>query len=396
MKFPVAIESGHATQAWGVVVPDLPGCFSASDMGFDEAIGCAHEAIEMWIETTLEMGNVIPKPSDITQLQNLKEFKGWKADFTATAGAINAPFIGIYTKYKGDGSDRGSWYNSRYVLTDSAVSERITSGKLYTLDDALGVATRISTTASFTDIVFLVSIGSGSTDQTEWDINIRSMDMVSDFVGGDLTIEFGHTHNLAITQNAVLHSTFNQVGMRLSFLRGMPPPTPDELVFQTGLTTDGGLGETPNSYNMEFSLIDANAYTGEIVADVKTEEELPYYAGWTKPPDGYVDMVAIREEFALTSSTLWGQTFSPEDKVNYSVGIHKDKLQLFNYSRMEGAIVDNLTALGIEAGYSTAEIMYIRAGLGFGLTIRQAVEYGLDKVKPLHQKVIALLAGVAL
>jgi predicted RNase H-like HicB family nuclease len=78
MKFPVAIESGHATQAWGVVVPDLPGCFSASDIGFDEAIACAHEATEMWIETTLEMGNVIPKPSDISQLQKLKEFKGWK------------------------------------------------------------------------------------------------------------------------------------------------------------------------------------------------------------------------------------------------------------------------------------------------------------------------------
>jgi predicted RNase H-like HicB family nuclease len=47
-------------------------------MGFDEAIGCAHEAIEMWIEATLEMGNVIPKPSDISQLQKLKKFKGWK------------------------------------------------------------------------------------------------------------------------------------------------------------------------------------------------------------------------------------------------------------------------------------------------------------------------------
>ena len=56
-------------------MPDLPGCFSASDIGFDEAIACAQEAIEMWIETTLEMGNVIPKPSDISQLQKLKEFK---------------------------------------------------------------------------------------------------------------------------------------------------------------------------------------------------------------------------------------------------------------------------------------------------------------------------------
>ncbi len=78
MKFPIAIELGCATQAWGVVVTDLPGCFSASDIGFEEAIACAHEAIEMWIETTLEMGNVIPKPSDISQLQKLKEFEGWK------------------------------------------------------------------------------------------------------------------------------------------------------------------------------------------------------------------------------------------------------------------------------------------------------------------------------
>jgi predicted RNase H-like HicB family nuclease len=61
-----------------VVVPDLPGCFSASDMGFDQAIECAHEAIERWIDTTLKMGYVIPKPSDISQLQKLKEFKGWK------------------------------------------------------------------------------------------------------------------------------------------------------------------------------------------------------------------------------------------------------------------------------------------------------------------------------
>ena len=78
MKFPIAIEPGCATQAWGVVVPDLPGCFSASDMGFDQAIECAHEAIEMWIDTTLKMGYVIPKPSDISQLQKLKEFEGWK------------------------------------------------------------------------------------------------------------------------------------------------------------------------------------------------------------------------------------------------------------------------------------------------------------------------------
>ena len=77
MKFPIAIETGTANQTWGVVVPDLPGCFSASDEGIDEAIDNAKESIELWIETALDMDQVIPKPSSITQLQKRKEFKGW-------------------------------------------------------------------------------------------------------------------------------------------------------------------------------------------------------------------------------------------------------------------------------------------------------------------------------
>ena len=38
MKYPIAIEPGNKHAAWGVVVPDLPGCFSAADSGIDEAI----------------------------------------------------------------------------------------------------------------------------------------------------------------------------------------------------------------------------------------------------------------------------------------------------------------------------------------------------------------------
>ena len=77
MKFPIAIETGTESQTWGVVVPDLPGCFSASDKGLDEAIDNAKESIELWIETALDMDQVIPKPSPITELQKRKEFKGW-------------------------------------------------------------------------------------------------------------------------------------------------------------------------------------------------------------------------------------------------------------------------------------------------------------------------------
>ncbi len=77
MKYPIAIEMGGPKKSWGVVVPDLPGCFSAADSGIDEAIENAKEAIELWIEVALERGMEIPKPGLIADLQRKKEFKGW-------------------------------------------------------------------------------------------------------------------------------------------------------------------------------------------------------------------------------------------------------------------------------------------------------------------------------
>jgi predicted RNase H-like HicB family nuclease len=77
MKFPIAIEQGNDKTAWGVVVPDLPGCFSAADSGIDEAIENARESIELWIEMALDAGHDIPKPSSISDLQKNKGFKGW-------------------------------------------------------------------------------------------------------------------------------------------------------------------------------------------------------------------------------------------------------------------------------------------------------------------------------
>ena len=77
MKYPIAIEPGNAKTAWGVVVPDLTGCFSAADRGIDEAIDNAKESIELWIETAIDAGQNIPKPSSIAELQKKKEFKGW-------------------------------------------------------------------------------------------------------------------------------------------------------------------------------------------------------------------------------------------------------------------------------------------------------------------------------
>ena len=77
MKYPIAIEPGTKTRAFSVVVPDLPGCFSAADDSIDQAIELAKEAIELWIETALDQNETVPQPSNIADLQKKREFKGW-------------------------------------------------------------------------------------------------------------------------------------------------------------------------------------------------------------------------------------------------------------------------------------------------------------------------------
>src|SRR5690606_36295651 len=77
MKYPIAIEPGNENTAWGVVVPDLPGCFSAADDGIDQAIKNAEEAIGLWIEDAISNGESIPKPSNIAELQKTREYDGW-------------------------------------------------------------------------------------------------------------------------------------------------------------------------------------------------------------------------------------------------------------------------------------------------------------------------------
>ena len=76
MHYPIAIETGTGTEAYGVVVPDLPGCFSAGDT-LDEAMDNAKEAIELWLEVAIDDGMAIPEPSALAELQRKREFKGW-------------------------------------------------------------------------------------------------------------------------------------------------------------------------------------------------------------------------------------------------------------------------------------------------------------------------------
>lgn len=76
MKFIIAIEPGAETTAFGVVVPDLPGCFSAGDT-LDKAVDNAREAIDLWCETVIEDGGDIPDAKTLTEHQIDPDFAGW-------------------------------------------------------------------------------------------------------------------------------------------------------------------------------------------------------------------------------------------------------------------------------------------------------------------------------
>jgi predicted RNase H-like HicB family nuclease len=94
MKFTIAIEAGTRKTAVGVVVPDLPGCFSARDT-VEEAFDNVCEAITAHCEVLAEEGRELPEPRSMTESQARKEFKGW------TWGIVEAPveqYFGPATK----------------------------------------------------------------------------------------------------------------------------------------------------------------------------------------------------------------------------------------------------------------------------------------------------------
>jgi addiction module HigA family antidote len=79
--YPVAVEPGTDSTAWGVVVPDLPGCFSAGD-DLEDALAQAGEAISAWMVTVSETGQPVPPP---TTPAEHPEYAGWRWEWVHPA-----------------------------------------------------------------------------------------------------------------------------------------------------------------------------------------------------------------------------------------------------------------------------------------------------------------------
>jgi len=78
MRFPIAIEPRTDRSEYGVVIPDLPGCFSAGET-LEEAIASAEEAGRAWIDAALDAGEPVPSPSpsSLEAIRAKPEYAGW-------------------------------------------------------------------------------------------------------------------------------------------------------------------------------------------------------------------------------------------------------------------------------------------------------------------------------
>ena len=76
MRYPVAIEKGDKKHAYGVAVPDLPGCFSAGDT-LDEALVNVKEAILLHLEGLLDEKQLLPEPHSLEEHAKKRQWKGW-------------------------------------------------------------------------------------------------------------------------------------------------------------------------------------------------------------------------------------------------------------------------------------------------------------------------------
>lgn len=76
LNYTIVIEPGDEQHAFSVVVPDLPGCFSAGDT-LEEAYTNAKQAIEAHLALSLQYDEPIPARKPLDEHRHNPEFTGW-------------------------------------------------------------------------------------------------------------------------------------------------------------------------------------------------------------------------------------------------------------------------------------------------------------------------------
>ncbi|MCP5244252.1 MAG: type II toxin-antitoxin system HicB family antitoxin [Burkholderiales bacterium] len=124
IQYPVLIEKGDKDTAWGVIVPDLPGCFSAADKQ-EDILDNVREAILLHLEAL----DNIPEPSSLDKV-NSKGFTLGLVDIDLTqiqgpSKRINVTIpAGVLARIDAAANAKGE--NRSQFLTNAAI-ERISS-----------------------------------------------------------------------------------------------------------------------------------------------------------------------------------------------------------------------------------------------------------------------------
>jgi predicted RNase H-like HicB family nuclease len=132
MLYPIAIEKGDETTAFGVVIPDLPGCFSAGD-SFEQALTNAREAIEFHLEALADVGELPPVATPIDAHFSKPEFDQWVwalsdidvEPYMGKASKINVTLPNLLTRRIDDVVKSNEQYKSRSHFLQLAASREI-------------------------------------------------------------------------------------------------------------------------------------------------------------------------------------------------------------------------------------------------------------------------------
>lgn len=120
MLYPIAIETGDDEHAYGVVFPDLPGCFSAGDT-LEEALANAKEAVDFYLEDLADRGKLPPEASTLSECQANPDYNGWAwaiievdiEPYMGKASKINVTLPNLLTKKIDDFIKSSPEYKSR-------------------------------------------------------------------------------------------------------------------------------------------------------------------------------------------------------------------------------------------------------------------------------------------
>ncbi len=129
MRYPVVIHHEDGS-AYGVTVPDIPGCFSAGDT-MDEALDNAREAIEFHLEGMVEDGEVAPAASFISVYEHNEAYSDgvWalvEVDITPFLGKTEKVTItlpSILIRKIDEEVQRGHGKNRSAFIADLAMKE---------------------------------------------------------------------------------------------------------------------------------------------------------------------------------------------------------------------------------------------------------------------------------